>query len=80
LSREKWLLIYIILLVVYSALHLLHVQHFTSVSPNNYGYTASGEIFYLIRMMLPLTVLYLTNELDFSQKQLQLVIEGISGL
>jgi len=39
----------------------------------------SGEIFYLIRMILPLTVLYLTDELDFGQRQLQMVIEGISG-
>ena len=80
LSQEKWLLIYIILLVIYSALHLMHVQHFTSMSPNNYGYSPSGEIFYLIRMILPLTVLYLTDELDFGSRQLQMVIEGISGL
>ena len=80
LSRQKWLLIYIVLLILYSALHLVHVQHFNSVSPNGYGYTPTGEIFYLIRMVLPLTVLYLTNELGFKEKQLQHVIEGISGL
>ncbi|MCT6903648.1 MAG: O-antigen ligase family protein, partial [Lactobacillus sp.] len=80
LSRQKWLLIYIVLLILYSGLHLVHVQHFNSVSPNGYGYTPTGEIFYLIRMVLPLIVLYLTNELGFKEKQLQHVIEGISGL
>lgn len=80
LAKQKWLIIYLVLLVVYSALHLVHVRNFTSVSPNGYGYSAASEIFYLIRMTLPLIILYLTNELSFTEKKLRYVIEGISGL
>ncbi|BDR61046.1 O-antigen ligase family protein [Lactobacillus xylocopicola] len=80
LSRQKWLLLYLALWLVYSALHLIHVRNFTSISPTSYGYSLSSELFYLIRMTLPLVVVYLTTELQFSQKQLRLVIEGIAGL
>lgn len=80
LRTKKWLLVYLVLLIVYSALHLVHVRNFTSVNPTNYGYSVSGEIFYLIRMVLPLIVLALTNELDFHQNKLRQLIEGISGL
>lgn len=80
LTKKKWLLLYLILLIIYSALHLVHVRNFTSVSPTDYGYSTSGEIFYLIRMAMPLVVLYLTNELNFTQKSLRQVIEGVSGL
>ncbi|RMC40188.1 hypothetical protein F5ESL0233_07120 [Lactobacillus sp. ESL0233] len=80
LTKEKLLLVYLLLLMFYSALHLYHVRNFTSISLSDYGYSTSSEIFYLIRMVLPLIVLYLTKEAKFTQKQLQQVIEGISGL
>ena len=80
LTTKKWLLVYLVLLTIYSALHLIHVRNFTSVNPTNYGYSSSGELFYLIRMVLPLIVLFLTTELDFGEKQLRQVIEGVSGL
>ncbi|WEV38480.1 O-antigen ligase family protein [Lactobacillus sp. ESL0680] len=80
LTQRKWLLVYLALLDIYSALHLVHVRNFTSVNPTGYGYSTTSEIFYLIRMALPLIVLFLTDEFNFSQKQLRLVIEGVSGL
>lgn len=80
LSKEKWLIAYIALLAIYSILHLIHVKNFISVSPNDYNYSTSSEIFYLIRMVLPLIVIFLTNELNFTKKQFREVIEGVSGL
>ncbi|MDF7639586.1 O-antigen ligase family protein [Lactobacillus sp. ESL0791] len=80
LSKEKWLLGYLALLIIYSALHLLYARNFTSVNPSNYNYSTVSELFYLIRMALPLIIIYLTNELTFSQKEFRQVIEGISAL
>lgn len=80
LGKNKWLLLYLALLVIYSALHLLHVKHFNSVNPNDYNYSTVSEIFYLIRMLLPLMVIFFTRELDFTRDQFRHVIEGISGL
>ena len=44
LGKNKWLLFYLALLVIYSALHLLHVKHFNSINPNDYNYSTSFTI------------------------------------
>lgn len=80
LSHDKWQLIYFALLIVYSALHLIHVAHFKSVNPNDYNYSTTSEIFYLIRMLLPLLVIFFTQQVKFSKDEFRHVIEGISGL
>ena len=38
LGQEKWLIVYLALLIVYSILHLIHVRRFNSVNPNDYNY------------------------------------------
>jgi len=80
LGQEKWLIVYLALLIVYSILHLIHVKNFNSINPTDYGYSTVSEIFYLIRMLLPLLVIFFTNELDFTRNEFRHVIEGISGL
>ena len=80
LGKEKWLIVYLALLIVYSILHLIHVRHFNSVNTNDYNYSTGSEIFYLIRMVLPLLVIFFTRELEFTREQFRHVIEGISGL
>lgn len=80
LGKDKWLLAYLVLLVLYCLHHLVHVRHFISVNPTNYGYSAGGEIFYLIRLMLPLGVIYGSKELTFTHRQFQNVILTLSGL
>ena len=80
LGRDKWLIAYLVLLVIYSVLHLWHVRTFTSVNPNDYGYSMFGEIFYLIRMILPLMIIYFTRQVEFDKHDLCLVIEWLSGL
>lgn len=80
LGQNKWLIAYLVLLVVYSALHLFHVKTFNSVNPSDYNYSTTSEVFYLIRMILPLMVIFLTTKLDFTREQFRHVIEGISGI
>lgn len=80
LGRDKWLIAYLVLLIIYSVLHLWHVRTFTSVNPNDYGYSMFGEIFYLIRMILPLMIIYFTRQVEFDKHDLCLVIEWLSGL
>lgn len=80
LGRDKWQLIYFALLIIYSALHLLHVKNFNSINPSDYNYSVTSEIFYLIRMLLPLLVIFFTQQVKFTQDQFRQVIEGISGL
>lgn len=80
LGQDKWLILYLALLILYSIIHLIHVKNFNSINPNDYNYSTVSEIFYLIRMLLPLMVIFFTKELNFSQEQFRHVIEGISGL
>lgn len=80
LGRDKWLISYLVLLIVYSFLHLWHVKTFHSVNPSDYNYSTISEIFYLIRMVLPLLIIYFTKEVDFTARELQTVIEWVTGL
>lgn len=80
IGKDKWLIAYLLILVIYSFLHLWHVKNFISLSPNSYGYSASGEIFYLIRMFLPLAIIYFTKEISLSRKDFRTIIEWLSGL
>lgn len=80
LVKNKWLLAYIALLLAYSALHLLSARSFKSVSPDSYGYSAAGELFYLIRLFLPLLLIYFTCHCDFNQQLFRKAILTISFL
>lgn len=80
LGRDKWQLIYFALLIIYSGLHLFHVKNFNSINPSDYNYSTTSEVFYLIRMLLPLLVIFFTEEVKFTKDEFRHVIEGISGL
>lgn len=80
LGKDKWLIAYLVLLVVYSLFHLWHVRTFTSVNPTDYNYSTGSEIFYLIRMAMPLATIYFTKELNFSTSDFRKVILSLSGL
>ncbi|WP_414601570.1 O-antigen ligase family protein [Lactobacillus mulieris] len=78
-GKQWWIMAYTTILIVYSALHIWHVKTFISVNPNDYGYTTTGEIFYLIRMFLPVIVLYITANSNLERKDFIHVIQGLVG-
>lgn len=80
LGKQWWVIAYVIILLVYCAMHLWHVRTFNSVNPTNYNYSTTGEIFYLIRMMLPLVVLYITKYIDITTKQFRITIQALVGV
>lgn len=80
LGRDKWLLVYLVLLILYSGIHLFHVRHFNSINPSDYNYSTVSEVFYLIRMALPLATIYFTKEIAFSKQEIKTVVEWLSGL
>lgn len=80
LGQSKWLIAYLVLLAVYGVLHLWHCAHFISVSPNDYQYSTGSEIFYLIRLFLPLITLYLTKEVKFNEVEIKRLVLTLSGL
>ncbi|MBT9032984.1 hypothetical protein BTI99_04340 [Lactobacillus delbrueckii subsp. bulgaricus] len=75
-----WLWAYLALLTLYGIFHLWHMQNFKSLSPNDYGYSNFGEIFYLFRMLLPLALIWVTKKLEISQDFLLKAFAWVSGL
>ncbi|GHV98430.1 hypothetical protein lacNasYZ03_13130 [Lactobacillus nasalidis] len=75
-----WVWAYLALLVLYGIAHLWHMQTFRSISPNDYGYSNFGEIFYLFRMLLPLALIWVTKSLEISQDFLLKAFSWVSGL
>lgn len=78
LKKNKWLLLYLLLFIIYSGAHLFHNQHFYSISSSSYGYSAAGEAFYLLRLLLPLLLIFFTFYSDFRSQQFQKVIYCLS--
>lgn len=80
LKKQWWIILYLVLLVIYSAIHLLHVRNFNSLSPTSYNFSMSSEIFYLFRMFLPLLVMYITKYANFSEKTIIHVIQSLVSI
>lgn len=79
LKKQWWLIAYLIILTIYSVVHLIHVAHFRSLSPTSYNYSLNAEIFYLVRMFLPLVVLYITKYLNFREKTIEHLVQILVG-
>lgn len=47
LGQDKWLILYLALLILYSIIHLIHVKNFNSINPNDYNYSTVSEIFFI---------------------------------
>lgn len=71
------LLIYLVLAAVYFVIHHLTNTDFVSVSPDNYGYSMVHEAYYVVRMLMPFLVLFLTYELCISKEEFYRCIEFI---
>ena len=67
-SKRQWLIyaIYILFVLIYSALHLYSATKFTSVSPNGFNYAYKEEIFYIIRMLIPIFILVVSANIKVS--------------
>lgn len=75
-----WLVIYLLLISIYCVLHHLNALGFYSYVPGNFNYTLIQELFYIIRMLIPLFMIYLTYHLEFSIKKISTIITWLVGL
>ena len=57
----KFLFIYIIVLIIYPLLHNKIASDNSMVIPNNYSYSLVSELFYIVRMLLPLAIIIFTK-------------------
>ncbi len=74
-KEYKYLFIYGALVIIYTIFHHLHALNFTNYyNGYNFGYTLFSEIFYIIRMLLPLSLIYISAHYNFSPKQIEKLI------
>lgn len=58
-KKNGLLLGYAVIVLVYSMLHLVLCRDFNSFVPGDFGYNLVSEVFYIIRMLLPIAMIYL---------------------
>lgn len=79
IKTQWWLFTYLVVLALYCLAHLWSVNHFQTIDPASYGYSNASEIFYLLRMFLPLVILYVTQYADFSKRLFANAIKAVSA-
>lgn len=77
-NRFAWL--YMAILVIYLVLHLIFTRHFKSTSPIDLGYSTVEEIFYWIRMVIPLVVLFVTTQIKVTRAEFNKVIKFLAWI
>lgn len=76
-KKKKYLIIFSFIFLVYSILH--HINSLYFYSPyGNYNYSTLKELFYLVRMSMPLAMIFVTYEKKMSIKQIRLIIVAVS--
>lgn len=59
-KEKKWIIIYFIIVLIYSLIHHVVASRPLEVPPS-FKYSIISEAFYVIRMILPLTIIYITK-------------------
>ena len=75
-DKKKWILAlsYISVAIIYTAVHILNARNFHSVVPGNFGYSNIQELFYIIRLMIPMCILFITYNLNLETEDFSNVI------
>lgn len=71
---------YIALLLVYFVLHQWNAGQFNSLVPGNFAYSTFGELFYIVRMVMPLFMIVVVYRTEFSDSTLETIVSWLSGL
>ena len=75
-KKEIYLyLIYIILITIYAIFHHINALNFTNYyNGYDFGYTLLGELFYIIRMLMPLFLIIVSSHYEFKDKQIEKIV------
>ena len=74
-KEYKYLFIYGALVILYAIFHHLNALHFTNYYDGyDFGYNLLSEIFYIIRMLLPLSIIYVSWHYNFDDKKIEKIL------
>lgn len=73
-KKYWWFVVYGALVVLYTVFHHINALEFNSVSKDGFGYNLVSELFYLIRMLMPLFMIVLSAHYKFEDKKMEKLI------
>ena len=73
-KKYWWFVVYGALVVLYTVLHHINALEFNSVSEDGFGYSLVSELFYIIRMLMPLFMIVLSAHFKFEDKKMEKLI------
>lgn len=80
LKQDRFALIYTVILLVYLGLHLVFTRNFQTINNTDMEYSVLGEIFYWIRMVIPLLTIYITYRVKITTVEFTKIISGLAWL
>lgn len=79
-KKYKYLVIYATALIIYTTLHHNITSDNSMIIPENYTYSLVSELFYIVRMLLPLAIIEFTRNSDADQDKFLNVITISSAI
>lgn len=79
-KKDIWVIFYIAAIGVYFVIHHMNCLKFQSVVPGNFGYSFFGEAFYIVRMLIPIAVMYFTYHAELDAGTFRKVLMTVSVL
>lgn len=72
-SKREWKLYisYIIVVILYTVFHLHFVMDLKTLNPNNFNYSNFNELFYIVRMLIPLFLIIVFSKIEFSKEEVK---------
>lgn len=76
-DKKIWSVIigYLLLILVYTIFHIINTKNLYTLVPDNLGYSIIGEIFYIVRMLIPLIIIIITINTKVDRKDYERVIK-----
>lgn len=67
-KKNLWICLYLLAIAVFFVLHHFNCLKFDSVVPGNFNYNIFGEAFYIVRMLIPVAIIYFTYHMQVNSK------------
>lgn len=77
-NKKYWFLVgYLVLIAIYFVSHHVNALQFKSLVPGNFDYNLIGEAFYVIRMCIPIAMMYFVYNAKFGRTQFERCVVSI---
>ena len=77
-KKYLFLLVYVTLIIIYFAGHQYNCMNFQSLVPGNFNYSMWAEMLYVVRMCIPIAVIYFTYNCKISETIFEKCIVAVS--